>query len=1430
MKKEIVFCIFSAIILNFICESSFAQSAFHKSNLRTWSARASFKTDAFIENLGQFDSWVKTPAPVKYAVNNSDKFFFTQSGLAIKLMQAEKVSKEQKDEMKRKGLERRIDIACVNMQWEGCSENAVLQASEASEGYYTFGDRGYENVKAAGCRKLCYKELYPGIDVEYIIPDEGGIKYSLILRPGADVSKVKMKYSGDIDKIETSAEGNILIRTAAGLITDHAPQTFYKDGEGIGSAFRLEGNTVSFKLEAVNRKHETVVIDPWTTTPVSLTTDNAAYDIDYDSYGNVYVSGGTLPFKLSKYSAAGAFLWTFTTPAGWGSPSWPTYTKFCLIRGSGSSFIGEAQYSTGNPRIMKISSGGTLLITTPVLPSTAEIWSMFYNVCTGQLIAFGGGTVNSNNMQMIADTSLSASTPKNYNGSPTAYNDIAIAKMDDNGDFYALMSSTQNSNMNHIQKSLASGNYSPPCAWDVNSGYNYNEAGNTGIPGFIPLTTYATVRANSLALNSSYLFSYDGKTLKAWNKSTGAMLGFVVVNASYLDGKNRNHEGIATDDCNNIYVGGTNMVHVYSFSGSAFTALAPITANIPNQVYDVQLDKVKNTLYVCGQGFVTVANITGITCGTAPTITVTSTPGSCTSSASATVTVTGGTPPYAYSWSNGQTSQSVSGLTSGTYTVLVKDNSCAQNIFVDSVVVTGNGIAIASTHTNASCAASDGTATATPASGTAPFTYSWSPSGGGNPTATGLSAGTYSVLITDASGCTGTSIVTVNSVNTLTLSMTSSSSACTSANGTASANSAGGTAPFTYSWSNGQTAQTATGLVAGNYTASVVDANGCTALSTVTVNSTGTFTLSISSTSSGCASSNGTATAISAGGTGPFTYNWNNGQTAQTATGLPAGSYSVFVLDANGCTNTQTVAITSGSFTATATPSTVCAGQNAVLSATGGTSYSWSNGQTTSAVSVMASVSATYSVIVSNGLCSDTLFVPLTVNPAPSVTISGNTTICAGDISTLTASGGSTYSWSTGATGSVITVGPSAVTAYTVTASSSSGCISSNTVSITIAPPPVAAVSGTTICAGQTATLSASGGVNYSWSNGNTTAIINVAPTINTTYSVIVSVGTCADTASATVSVNASPVISVTGNTVICAGDISTLTALGGTNYSWSNGSTSSVIQVSPGVTTTYTVSSSNSNCTSAVSVIVAVSPPPAASAVNAVICSGQTALLTASGGGTYLWSNGSTGSAINVSPVTNTTYSVIVSIGTCSDTASATVTVNPNPVASAWGSITITEGQSATLSASGGGAYVWSNGAVDSVIAVSPVVTTGYCVTVSIGNCTDTACVLVSVEPTDCSYADDQLFIPDAFSPNGDTKNDVLAIYYPDINCIKELTFVIYDRWGEKVFESSNIVLTWDGTYKGDMMNTAVFVYYLKVTFISGNETVRKGNVSLVR
>ncbi|MBI3502598.1 MAG: T9SS type A sorting domain-containing protein [Bacteroidetes bacterium] len=350
----------------------------------------------------------------------------------------------------------------------------------------------------------------------------------------------------------------------------------------------------------------------------------------------------------------------------------------------------------------------------------------------------------------------------------------------------------------------------------------------------------------------------------------------------------------------------------------------------------------------------------------------------------ATANPSGGTSPYTYQWSNGQTTQTISGLSAGTYTVTITDaNTCAQSAVA--TITSSAGPSVTANSTATSCNGNGGSATATASGGNSPYTYQWS-NGQTAQTATGLSASTYTVVVTDANGCTNATTINVTSTTGPNVSATSTPAHCY-ANGTATANPSGGTSPYTYQWSSGQTTQTITGLNAGNYTVVVADANGCTQSTVVNVTqSANVVSLSVSSqnvtTCNG--GNNGAATANPSGGSSPYTYQWNNGQTTQTATGLTAGNYSVTVTDAYGCSAQQTVTITQPTAVAAAVfadPNIICAGYPAYMTASGGVSYSWNTGQTTASVTVYPTVTTTYTVWVTdaNG-CTGTTTMTIIVN------------------------------------------------------------------------------------------------------------------------------------------------------------------------------------------------------------------------------------------------------------------------------------------------------------------------------------------------------------------------------------------------------------------------------------------------------------------
>ncbi len=487
-----------------------------------------------------------------------------------------------------------------------------------------------------------------------------------------------------------------------------------------------------------------------------------------------------------------------------------------------------------------------------------------------------------------------------------------------------------------------------------------------------------------------------------------------------------------------------------------------------------------------------------------------------------------------------------------------------------------------------------------------------------------------------------------------------------------------------------------------------------------------------------CNGCNGSVTITATGGTPPYSYAWSNSMSSSAISGLCAGNYTVTVTDATGCNvNTLSVTITNQSQSATITGNgTICSGGTTTLTASGGGAYSWSTGATTAAITVSPTATSTYTVTVSNGNCSATASMQVTVSPAVNISILGNTAICNGSQTTLTASGGGAYQWSTGATTAGINVSPTASTVYTVTVTNGN-CSATSSVAVNVSNPPVIGVSGnTTVCSGFATTLTATGGGNYQWNTGATTAAITITPTSGTTYTITVASGACTASASVSVTVSPSPVVALTGNNSLCQGDSTTLTASGGGTYSWSTGQTTSSITVTPSSSTSYSVTVTLGSCTSSASMNVTVNTPPAAAITGPQsVCVGAPALLTASGGSNFQWNTSATTQSISVSPSVTTTYSVVVSNGTCADTAVYTLAVNPLPVLTATGG-TVCTGDTIPVSVNGAQNYLWSpsSGLLCTTCQNTfafPSSTTAYTVIgTDMNGCSSSASVTVTVNP----------------------------------------------------------------------------------------------------
>ena len=565
-------------------------------------------------------------------------------------------------------------------------------------------------------------------------------------------------------------------------------------------------------------------------------------------------------------------------------------------------------------------------------------------------------------------------------------------------------------------------------------------------------------------------------------------------------------------------------------------------------------------------------------------------------------------------------------------------------------------------------------------------------------TASSTATGTETLTFSINNGCTIVSQslqITLSASSPLTIS--GPTSTCSGSPITLTASGAS-----SYLWSTGASTASISVSAGGTYTVTGTSSCG-TALASqvVTAGSSPTVVITPSGPTSFCAGGSVTLTA-----SGADTYLWSTGATSASIAVNSGASYSVTGTNPCGTDNASQIVtllpLPTAAISASGSTS-ICPGNAVNLTASGGGSYLWSNGATTAVISV--STATTYTVTVTNSCGSDqaSQLVSASASPSVAIALSGSSTLCPSATLTLTASGASTYLWSTGATTPAITVnagGP-----YSVVGTSICGTANASQ-SVSIAPLPSATIvasGSTSLCPGASVTLTASGGSSYLWSTGATTSSILVSTPAS--YSVTASNSCGSDTANQTVVALALPSVSIaaSGATTLCPGSSLTLTASGADTYSWSTGANTAAITVN--TTATYSVTGTNTCGTDNASQFVSsLALPVAAVAVSGstTLCPGASTTLTASGAASYSWSTGSTTDTIVVSSAG--IFSVTATNFCGTDIANQIIDLL-NPVAASIacsGSPSICPGSSVTLTASGTGTYVWSTGAATAAIVVN--------------------------------------------------------------------------------------------------------------------------------
>ena len=856
------------------------------------------------------------------------------------------------------------------------------------------------------------------------------------------------------------------------------------------------------------------------------------------------------------------------------------------------------------------------------------------------------------------------------------------------------------------------------------------------------------------------------------------------------------------------------------------------------------------------------------------------------------LSASGGTGTLTAVWSDANIGNvlNASDLAAGVYNITVTDeNNCSENITV--TLNNSPPITLAAGNlVNAACGQANGSVAAIASGGTGNLSYTWQGNVTGNqPTADNLSAGVYSVTVTDELNCSASISLNVNNDNAPVIDNIAITPAfCDQANGTAIVNASGGTGNLIYTWQNGVAGNlpAATDLLPGSYAVTVSDENNCAVADNIIIPNIAGPVLTSAVTGATCSQANGSAIVSVSGGAAPYSYTWNGTTSAtdSTANNLSAGLYSVTATDANGCTAALDIEIINSNgptITLAEQQNATCGADNgsATVSVSGGASpysYTWSG--TTSAIDSTANnlSAGLYGVTATDATgCTAILNIEIINSNGPNVSVSTTPIICGENngVATATANGGSggyTYSWNTVPEQTLSTATGLGVGDYNVTVTDSNGC--SDSAAITLlgtvpAPQPICGTAtGNSISVSWSAVSGATGYV--IWVNGeitdtlsatvftytaegllpNTTATIDIVAlgddlcsnSISTSVS-CTTLGSpcpplplsiegladsyCADAAS--VQLNATP-----------AGGIFSIDGIPATLLEPANLSIGSH-------TVVYTLTQ-NDTCIYTASQAITINPLPSIGiSLPDAVCAGNAATLSLAvpvqAGFIYTWqtdaemlSGAGPHSVVWDNEGQHNVGLTVETLDGCMASTSGTIAVSAIQLFMPSDTTIIagTEIQLPTTISGNTGTvqYEWLTQGILSCTDCSspsaqPAQTTIYTLNVA-----DSLGCSTAGDVTITVFYPNKIIIPNAFSPNGNGINDVFRVFGYNIT---EIELRIRDRWGKEVFKMTGNDLSqgWDGTYPdGQEAEIGAYAYYVQVRFLDNNEELFKGNVTLVR
>lgn len=563
-----------------------------QSSTTNWSQALEYPK-AIIENKGQFDQWMSIDPgdSIKFGYEGkNEKIFFTPTGVNISLYKLERAIKTEDQrnarlERKKQGFgsaeeyrnfERaghKMELTTENLiiNWIGANPNVQIIASNENTFThgYLFNKMGQEHHvdNVASFKKITYKEIYPHIDIEYIIHEETGLKYTIILHPGADPSMIHLAYS---IPPQLAPDGSMVTATNLGNIIDHLPHTFYGDNisETIPTSYLLSGNQISFNLGTYDDTR-TVIIDPWTQTPAFATNWDCVWECETDAAGNAYIIGGTMPLTLIKYNTAGALQWTYATP----------YDTTEWLGTMATDNPGNTYVTNGTTqRILKVNTGGVLQFSNNSpggVGLSTEFWNISFNCDQTKLVVAGTGGVippmpyihdiNTTNGNVISSFLIGGSTLFNTQ-------EVRSIVATENEKYYYMT----HDSIGYVSQdfNLCPGgnanfliaphphNFGYKCEnWRVN---------NTGV--------------EALAYFQDYVYVNRGNNIEKRLFATGGLVATAAIPGGGFAGTQLRNSGIIVDTCGNIFVGSQSQVVKFNTNLSVLATYA-----VPFNVYDVAI-------------------------------------------------------------------------------------------------------------------------------------------------------------------------------------------------------------------------------------------------------------------------------------------------------------------------------------------------------------------------------------------------------------------------------------------------------------------------------------------------------------------------------------------------------------------------------------------------------------------------------------------------------------------------------------------------------------------------------------------------------------------------------------------------------------------------------------------------------------------------